>query len=200
MEDEIVDIEKAARKFLRPSLLNPVLALRQLEITRRLPSLRISGSGLSEEGIPFVKLENGLIFYGYRPTLAQRYVHKYLLNKKTKGVVSKYAISVALDIIRRYLGPESERDYIKSGKYYDLEEGSTVVECGAYMGYYTMRVAEIVGESGLVIAIEPVEENLRLLSMNVERNHFHNVSIVPKAVWKERCVQTLFRKKNRQPV
>jgi FkbM family methyltransferase len=123
----------------------------------------------------------------------QRYVYKYFVNDKIKATLCEDAFAVAIDILLRYMGPESEGDYIENGKYYDLEKGNTVVECGAYIGYYAMRAAEIVGKSGRVVAIEPIGENLRLLSMNVERNFLHNVTIVPKAVWKEKCVQIIFR-------
>jgi FkbM family methyltransferase len=184
-------IKNIARKFV-PTSIKDLIPTYKHRVIKRLFYLPISDTGVSEEGIPFVRLENGLIFYGYQPTRLQRYIYKYFLDHKIKAILSEEAFAVALDILIRYVEPESGSDYIKSGKYYNLEEGNTVVECGAYIGYYAMRVAEMVGESGCVVAIEPVAENLRRLSMNVEKNSFSNVIVVSKAVWKEKTVQNLF--------
>jgi len=182
-------IKDVIARILPPSIKDLYGAYKQQTITKRLFSLPISDAGVSEEGIPFVKLENGLIFYGYTPKRIEKYIYKYFLNKKIKATLPEITIAVALDILRRYIGPES--DPVKHGKYYDLRKGSTIVECGAYIGYYAMRAAEIVGKHGRVVAIEPVKENLRLLSMNVEKNSFQNITIVPKGVWKEKTVQNI---------
>lgn len=47
-------------------------------------------------------------------------------------------------------------------------------------------MAKAVGEKGHIIAIEPVERNLKLLKKNIEENSLRNVTIVPKGVWEKK--------------
>jgi FkbM family methyltransferase len=151
---------------------------------RRISRLPITHSGLSDDGVPFVRLENGKVFYGYLPTSSQRYYYKFFLKPEIKPKLREDCINVAFDIVVRYIGPDSPKANIRAGKYYDFLPGQTIVEVGAYIGYYAMRAAELVGEAGKVVAVEAIEANLLLLKKNVEANHFKNIVIVPKAAWK----------------
>jgi FkbM family methyltransferase len=58
-----------------------------------------------------------------------------------------------------------------------IGEGMTVIDVGANIGAYTLRLAKLVGANGNVIAIEPTSSNLFFLHRNVEENGFSNVSI-----------------------
>ena len=60
--------------------------------------------------------------------------------------------------------------------------GSVVIDAGANVGLFTLRASEWVGESGRVIAVEPVPHNCEILSRNLARNNIQNVTVVPKAV------------------
>lgn len=165
---------------------------------KRICELKIKQSGISPDGIPFVELDNGRIFYGYPPTASQRHFYRYFLERKSKANLKEECINVASDIVIRYLGPESPDDYIKRGKFYDFSLGDTVVEVGAYVGYYAIRAAELVGETGRVIAIEAVDENLQLLIKNIEANSFRNIIIVPKAAWKSKGSLKFYRQTRQQ--
>jgi FkbM family methyltransferase len=189
-----MDVKDIVRRTLPASFKDLLLAHRQLE---KLSSLSISKSGCREE-IPFLKLEGGMIFYGYPPTQVQRFVYQHFVDEQIRQRLTETAFAVALDVLLRYVGPERPDDHIKSGKYYDLIPGSVVVECGAYIGAYAMRAAQLVGRSGHVIAIEPVEENLRRLSLNVAANNFSNITIVPKALWMKKCRRSLFQEKRQR--
>jgi FkbM family methyltransferase len=61
-----------------------------------------------------------------------------------------------------------------------------------------MRAAELVGKSGLVVAIEAVDENIQILKKNVEANSSLNIKIVPKAAWKEAGTLKFFRISHQQ--
>jgi FkbM family methyltransferase len=62
------------------------------------------------------------------------------------------------------------------------KEGSTVIDIGANIGYFTLLAAQCVGGKGKVVAIEPEEMNAKDLCANVALNGFTNVEIVKAAV------------------
>jgi FkbM family methyltransferase len=53
-----------------------------------------------------------------------------------------------------------------------VREGMSVVDAGANVGYYTLLLADLVGKSGHVHAIEPNPRALRLLQQSVSMNGF----------------------------
>lgn len=59
-----------------------------------------------------------------------------------------------------------------------LRKGDTVLDLGANIGYYANMEAEIVGDQGRVIAIEPNPDNLRLLEINLLLNNNKRISEV----------------------
>lgn len=152
------------------------------EYYRRISELKIMKSGI-ENGIPYVKLEDGKKFYSHFPDDVQRVLYRKFLPETIKQKLVEDAVNVALDIIKRYYGPKDEKRSQEEGKYYDLKKGDVVVEAGAFIGFYVMRAAELVGESGKVIAIEAVPENFEIMKRNIEANGLKNVILINKAVW-----------------
>lgn len=63
-----------------------------------------------------------------------------------------------------------------------LSPGDCVIDVGANIGLYTKRCSELVGKHGRVIAFEPVPETFALLTSNVQRFGFANVTLVNAAV------------------
>lgn len=61
-------------------------------------------------------------------------------------------------------------------------EGDIVVDVGAYVGMFTIKAAELVGDRGLVIAIEPEPRNLAFLERNIKTYNLSNVKVIRKAV------------------
>jgi FkbM family methyltransferase len=59
--------------------------------------------------------------------------------------------------------------------------GTTVVDVGANLGYYSLLAARLVGPSGRVIALEPNSENCRLFLSSLRRSGFGNVQVLPVA-------------------
>jgi len=59
--------------------------------------------------------------------------------------------------------------------------GTTVVDVGANLGYYSLLAARLVGPSGRVIALEPNSENCRLLLSSMRRSGLANVQVLPVA-------------------
>jgi FkbM family methyltransferase len=66
-----------------------------------------------------------------------------------------------------------------------IRRGSTVVDIGANIGYYTLLSARAVGWRGRVIAVEPDPDNAALLRENVRRNRLRNVTVLEAAAWRE---------------
>ena len=64
----------------------------------------------------------------------------------------------------------------------EIKTGMHVIDIGANIGYYALQEAHLVGETGKVIAIEPVPDNVTLLRKNVEANGYRNVHIYPVAI------------------
>ena len=64
-----------------------------------------------------------------------------------------------------------------------VKPGMTVIDAGAYLGYFTLLAANRVGRRGRVHAFEPHPESFRALQENVRANGFENrVTAVPVAL------------------
>jgi len=63
-----------------------------------------------------------------------------------------------------------------------VKRGDVVLDLGANVGFYTLMAARLVGPGGLVIAMEPLPGNLRLLYAHLGLNGVANVSVLPYAV------------------
>jgi FkbM family methyltransferase len=55
--------------------------------------------------------------------------------------------------------------------------GMVALDIGANLGYYTLTLASLVGESGRVIAFEPTERALRRLTTNLGLNAFDHIVV-----------------------
>jgi len=63
-----------------------------------------------------------------------------------------------------------------------LGEGDGFIDCGANIGTFTLRGAEIVGAGGRVVAIEPSSLSFRRLCANVDANRLSQVVPVKQAI------------------
>ena len=63
-----------------------------------------------------------------------------------------------------------------------LRRADTVLDIGANIGYYALMESRIVGERGLVYALEPVEQNVRMLKESIELNNIRNIEVCRLAV------------------
>jgi FkbM family methyltransferase len=79
---------------------------------------------------------------------------------------------------RRFL--TDEREYALLDKW--LEPGDWAMDIGANVGQYTLRMSELVGPSGRVIAIEPVPDTFALLAANTRSFPHANVTLLNAAV------------------
>ena len=63
-----------------------------------------------------------------------------------------------------------------------LKPSDTFIDVGANIGVHVAKAAQLVGSSGRVIAVEPNTENCRLLLLTIQKNSFHNVTLIPSAL------------------
>lgn len=79
---------------------------------------------------------------------------------------------LSAELMRRRPGdPEREPAFMKILRR-ELEKGMTAIDIGANIGYVTLIMAELVGPSGQVYAIEPHPRNYSILVKNIEANGY----------------------------
>ena len=167
----------------------------RIRITKKVNSLNILESFVDDDKA-YIKLENGLQFWGLKSRKKEYKYYKNLISNKLKKILPFECYNLALNIIIRYHegglkfgGPAKEL-------YYKVKEGDTIAEMGAYLGHYTMYLSGKAGKSGKVIAIEPMPENLNFLNKNIKQNSFDNVHIIPKGVWDKTDELEIFQEKD----
>jgi FkbM family methyltransferase len=73
-----------------------------------------------------------------------------------------------------------------------LEPGWWVADVGAFIGFYTLICGSLVGESGKVIAFEPVPALAQRIAAEAERNGLSNVQVECLAVGEEDAIRDLW--------
>jgi FkbM family methyltransferase len=58
-----------------------------------------------------------------------------------------------------------------------VRPGMVVLDIGANIGFYTVKIADAVGDKGCVIAFEPNPNMIKELNYNINLNGFHNVIV-----------------------
>jgi FkbM family methyltransferase len=72
-----------------------------------------------------------------------------------------------------------------------VKSGMAVVDIGANIGYFTMLLASLVGPSGLVVAVEPNPENIKLLEASRRVNGFDQVLVIQAAAGRQTGLMAL---------
>ena len=72
-----------------------------------------------------------------------------------------------------------------------VKPGMTVVDIGANIGYLTMLLASLVGPSGLVVAVEPNPENIKLLEASRRVNDFGQILVIQAAAGRHTALLAL---------
>lgn len=64
----------------------------------------------------------------------------------------------------------------------EVGPGSTAIDIGAHIGYFSLLLAKAVTDTGRVIAFEPESQNAALLRTNIKINGYANIEVIEKAV------------------
>lgn len=73
-----------------------------------------------------------------------------------------------------------------------VKNGDVFIDIGANIGSYSLIASKEVGESGKVIAFEPINSIYSKLKKNIELNEAKNIEILPLAVYNEKKQINLF--------
>lgn len=104
-----------------------------------------------------------------------------------KKCASHLPHSVQQELKRRYFGRQIRCHSFRTGEaefgllHELLSAGDWVIDIGANIGHYALRMSEIVGEGGRVIAFEPMPETFELLTANARLGGFQNFTLINAA-------------------
>lgn len=73
-----------------------------------------------------------------------------------------------------------------------LNEGDTVWDVGANIGYFTLEFARSTGSTGKVLSFEPHPEIFKVLQRNVRRNNYQNILLQNVACGEETTISKLY--------
>ncbi len=82
--------------------------------------------------------------------------------------------------IRRKSFKSAEIEYSLLDKW--IKPGDWVLDVGANVGHYSLRLSELVGKSGRVLVFEPVPSTVDLLASNISRATYQNLTTFNVAV------------------
>ena len=103
--------------------------------------------------------------------LGNKFTMKFHFDEQLKYPLSKNPLSDLKDGIKGYL------------KHDNIKKGDVIIDCGSYVGQFTILAAYLVGKEGKVIAFEPDPKNYAQLLKNIELNGLENIHPINKGVW-----------------
>ncbi len=116
-----------------------------------------------------------------------------ILQLEVGGKAGRFRVSSAgeLRLLDQHVQPESEQRILRL-LMSSVRPGDVVYDVGAHVGLYTIFLARAVGETGVVVAFEPAEQNHTRLLDNVELNGLTNVRAFMVALAEESGLAVLF--------
>lgn len=144
--------------------------------------------------VSYYQLPNGLCLYSKEPISKDEVILKYYYSNYE---LDKFPPPKFLEKSYRHYDkiqniPEisdSLKQYLL--KVFTPKDGDYVLELGAYRGFGTLKLSELVGNKGMVIAVEGDKENFEILKMNINKNRINNVKMFNKIV-SEKVEKTSF--------
>jgi len=106
----------------------------------------------------------------------------WLFRDKSQKIYSPLTFCAASAVYRSFV----HGDQRVPGDRYLPNEGGTIVEAGAYVGYKAVAFGRRVGKRGRVLAIELAKSNYEMLERNIAANNMDDyVESINCAVWEE---------------
>ncbi len=66
---------------------------------------------------------------------------------------------------------------------FKLKADTILLDIGASIGWYTIKMSDILGKNSLIISIEPDPDNFSYLKRNIIVNNLENIIVINKGVW-----------------
>ena len=155
--------------------------------SKHIPALinekKIKVSGV-DQGLAWVKLEDGMTFYSPITHPALRKQYNFVQDLMPESVTEDTFLA-AIDVVQRYITDFTwpPNEVLRPSR--DMR----IIELGAYLGHKTLRFAkELASEGGgRVFAVEMMKENCDVLQKNIKANGLENiVEVLNVGVWNER--------------
>jgi FkbM family methyltransferase len=93
-----------------------------------------------------------------------------------------------------YKVPDSESIRILSSEFessvtawFCPKRDEVVVDIGAHIGKYSIEASKLVGDKGVVVAIEAIPNNYNIIKKNIELNSLGNIKVFNLAAWDSEC-------------
>lgn len=150
----------------------------------------IKSCRLNDDGNILVELNSGIKLTSApsKYTADKNFTERYKYGIKSK-------MTKIIDVDRFYFLYEILSELFLYNQYFNytnLKEGDIVIDAGANIGGFVVQAAQKVGKTGKIIAIEPDEENRKILQKNLDLNEIKNCEIIPNALWSEKCTKEFF--------
>jgi FkbM family methyltransferase len=121
----------------------------------------------------------------FRFLLGTRYVRV-----AARKIIPEYVTTVPGGIRLRVRSGDSSESYMIDEiyhkkvyeKFYEAKAGDVVLDVGANIGAFSVKISGLVGEGGRIVAVEPESTNFRLLRSNIEMNDCKNILPVRTAL------------------
>jgi len=107
------------------------------------------------------------------PTVIQFLDREFELHPSRLGVSAELALYGVHE-------PMATRVYLET-----LSAGDHVIDVGSNIGYWLLLAARMIGESGRMLAFEPVPGPREILQRNLQRSGIRNVELFPWAIGRE---------------
>ena len=172
--------------------------LQKLNLDIKKYGIDIIEKGIKDD-LAFVKLQNNLVFYdtdmkSLLSSLIFRYQQShYEINKNFKN--SGIHLSHVDNLLNLPVKPELKK-YLMHNM--PIKSGDTVLELGAFRGFGTIKLSQLVGNNGKVISVESSTPNFEILKKNIDVNKISNVSIINKGIWNKKGMSLLYKEENQR--
>lgn len=141
-----------------------------------------------------VKLKDSLYYFWFSHFNKYRfstiYIDNYFQLKFTNGIILKAHEDVLLPLALTLPGFLA---------HYELQEGDTVIDCGAHVGAFAIYAAKMVRIEGKVICFEPDPFNYNSLLRNIELNQMTNITAINKGIWSEDTTMEFYSSETSSP-
>lgn len=71
-------------------------------------------------------------------------------------------------------------------KRYQPKKSDIILDCGAYIGVYSIMISDTIGNDGKIICFEPDTKNYKRLLKNIEMNNTRNIVPVNVGLWSKK--------------